>query len=239
MKKHIPNTITCLNLISGCIATYWAFQGNYDFALIFIVAGAVFDFFDGMAARLLGVSSPIGKELDSLADVVTFGVAPSAMVFSFLKGIFDGQGPRCMSPFEFPFVFLGGLSVLAFIMAAFSALRLAKFNLDERQTMGFIGLPTPANALFWGSLIVGCGNWLHTLPYSAGIILLMVFVSCWLLVSEIPMFALKFKQWGWRGNEIRYLFLLSCIPLLAFFGIAGIAIIVAWYVLLSILTKKK
>ena len=224
MKKHIPNTITCLNLISGCIATYWAFQGNYDFALIFIVAGAVFDFFDGMAARLLGVSSPIGKELDSLADVVTFGVAPSAMVFSFLSSFH----------IHFPLV-----PFLAFVIAAFSALRLAKFNLDERQTMGFIGLPTPANALFWGSLIVGCGNWLHTLPYSAGIILLMVFVSCWLLVSEIPMFALKFKQWGWRGNEIRYLFLLSCIPLLAFFGIAGIAIIVAWYVLLSILTKKK
>lgn len=224
MKKHIPNTITCLNLISGCIATYWAFQGNYDFALIFIVAGAVFDFFDGMAARLLGVSSPIGKELDSLADVVTFGVAPSAMVFSFLSSFH----------IHFPLV-----PFLAFVIAAFSALRLAKFNLDERQTMGFIGLPTPANALFWGSLIVGCGDWLHTLPYSASIILLMVFVSCWLLVSEIPMFALKFKQWGWRGNEIRYLFLLSCIPLLAFFGIAGIAIIVAWYVLLSILTKKK
>ncbi len=224
MKKHIPNTITCLNLISGCIATFWAFQGNYEMALIFIVAGAVFDFFDGMAARLLGVSSPIGKELDSLADVVTFGVAPSAMVFSFLSS-FHIHVP--LVPF------------LAFVIAAFSALRLAKFNLDERQTMGFIGLPTPANALFWGSLIVGCGNWLHTLPYSAGIILLMVFVSCWLLVSEIPMFALKFKQWGWRGNEIRYLFLLSCIPLLAFFGIAGIAIIVAWYVLLSILTKMK
>ena len=224
MKKHIPNTITCLNLISGCIATFWAFQGNYEMALIFIVAGAVFDFFDGMAARLLGVSSPIGKDLDSLADVVTFGVAPSAMVFSFLSS-FHIHVP--LVPF------------LAFVIAAFSALRLAKFNLDERQTMGFIGLPTPANALFWGSLIVGCGNWLHTLPYSAGIILLMVFVSCWLLVSEIPMFALKFKQWGWRGNEIRYLFLLSCIPLLAFFGIAGIAIIVAWYVLLSILTKMK
>jgi len=144
-----------------------------------------------------------------------------------------------MSPFEFPFVFLGGLSVLAFIMAAFSAIRLAKFNLDERQAMGFLGLPTPANALFWGSLIVGSGDWIHTLPYSGGIILLMISVSCWLLISEIPMFALKFKQWGWRGNEIRYLFLLSCIPLLAFFGIAGIAIIVAWYVLLSILTKKK
>ncbi len=224
MKKHIPNTITCLNLISGCIATYWAFQGNFEMALLFIVAGAVFDFFDGMAARLLGVSSPIGKELDSLADVVTFGVAPSAMVFSFLSSFH----------IHFPLV-----PFLAFVIAAFSALRLAKFNLDERQTMGFIGLPTPANALFWGSLIVGCGDWLHTLPYSAGIILLMVFVSCWLLISEIPMFALKFKQWGWRGNEIRYLFLLSCIPLLAFFGIAGIAIIVAWYVLLSILTKKK
>lgn len=235
MKKHIPNTITCLNLISGCIATYWAFQGNYDFALIFIVAGAVFDFFDGMAARLLGVSSPIGKELDSLADVVTFGVAPSAMVFSLLNSLtVNYQLPtvNCQeASLSLPF--------LAFTMAAFSALRLAKFNLDERQTMGFIGLPTPANALFWGSLIVGCGDWPHTLPHSASIILLMVFVSCWLLVSEIPMFALKFKQWGWRGNEIRYLFLLSCIPLLAFFGIAGIAIIVAWYVLLSILTKKK
>lgn len=239
MKKHIPNTITCLNLISGCIATYWAFQGNYEIALLFIVAGAVFDFFDGMAARLLGVSSPIGKELDSLADVVTFGVAPSAMVFSLLNSLtVNCQEYSPSLPFHSPFTSLS-LPFLSFTMAAFSALRLAKFNLDERQTMGFIGLPTPANALFWGSLIVGCGNWLHTLPYSASIILLMVFVSCWLLVSEIPMFALKFKQWGWHGNEIRYLFLLSCIPLLAFFGIAGIAIIVAWYVLLSILTKKK
>lgn len=235
MKKHIPNTITCLNLISGCIATYWAFQGNYEMALFFIVAGAVFDFFDGMAARLLGVSSPIGKELDSLADVVTFGVAPSAMVFSLLNSLTANCQLSIVNCQEASL----SLPFLAFTMAAFSALRLAKFNLDERQTMGFIGLPTPANALFWGSLIVGCGNWLHTLPYSAGIILLMVFVSCWLLISEIPMFALKFKQWGWRGNEIRYLFLLSCIPLLAFFGIAGIAIIVAWYVLLSILTKKK
>ena len=227
---NIPNIITCLNLISGCIAIYWAFMGIYDFALIFIVAGAVFDFFDGMAARLLGVSSPIGKELDSLADVVTFGVAPSAMVFSYLNSLYANV--HCG--------FLVGIpAYLAFLMAAFSALRLAKFNLDERQTMGFIGLPTPANALFWASLIVGCGDWLHTLPYNAGIILLMVFVSCWLLISEIPMFALKFKQWGWRGNEIRYIFLLSCIPLLAFFGIAGIAVIIAWYVLLSVLTQKK
>lgn len=232
MKKHIPNTITCLNLISGCIATYWAFLGDYEMALIFIVTGAVFDFFDGMAARLLGVSSPIGKELDSLADVVTFGVAPSAMVFGVLNALtVNCQLSTLNCEKALPF--------FAFIIAAFSALRLAKFNLDERQTMGFIGLPTPANALFWASLIVGCGEWLHTLPYATVIILLMVFVSCWLLVSEIPMFALKFKHWGWRGNEIRYIFLLSCVPLLAIFGIAGIAIIVAWYVVLSILTKKR
>lgn len=232
MKKHIPNTITCLNLISGCIATYWAFQGDYEMALIFIVTGAVFDFFDGMAARLLGVSSPIGKELDSLADVVTFGVAPSAMVF----GVLNALTANCQLSTLYC---EKALPFFAFIIAAFSALRLAKFNLDERQTMGFIGLPTPANALFWASLIVGCGEWLHTLPYATVIILLMVFVSCWLLVSEIPMFALKFKHWGWRGNEIRYIFLLSCVPLLAIFGIAGIAIIVAWYVVLSILTKKR
>lgn len=227
---NIPNTITCLNLISGCIATYWAFQGIYDFALIFIVAGAVFDFFDGMAARLLGVSSPIGKELDSLADVVTFGVAPSAMVFNLLNHSLSLPFHSLFTSLSFPF--------LSFLMAAFSALRLAKFNLDERQTMGFIGLPTPANALFWASLIVGTGDWIHTLPYNVGIILLMLFVSCWLLVSEIPMFALKFKQWGWRGNEIRYIFLLSCLPILAFFGIVGIAVVIAWYVLLSILSPK-
>ena len=139
MKKHIPNTITCLNLISGCIATYFAFQGSYMEALLFIVIGAVFDFFDGMTARLLHVSSPIGKELDSLADDITFGFAPSAMVFSFLNSFH----------IHLPFV-----PFLAFVIAAFSALRLAKFNLDERQALGFIGLPTPANALFWGSLIV-------------------------------------------------------------------------------------
>jgi CDP-diacylglycerol--serine O-phosphatidyltransferase len=221
MKKHIPNTITCCNLISGCIATFWAFQSDYQMALLFIVIGAVFDFFDGMSARLLGVSSPIGKELDSLADCITFGFAPSAIVFSFL----------CSSHIHLPYV-----PFLAFIMAAFSALRLAKFNLDERQALGFIGLPTPANALFWGSLIVGFGNQIVTLPYAPGIILLGTFVSSWLLVSEIPMFALKFKTWGWKGNEVKYIFLLTCIPLLLVLGIAGIAAIIAWYIVLSVFT---
>ncbi len=226
MKKHIPNTITCLNLISGCIATYFAFQGSYMEALLFIVIGAVFDFFDGMTARLLHVSSPIGKELDSLADDITFGFAPSAMVFSFLSSFH----------IHLPFV-----PFLAFVIAAFSALRLAKFNLDERQALGFIGLPTPANALFWGSLIVSLNfrTWFE--PYQLPefwlyVVLVLIPVSCYLLVSEIPMFALKFKTWGWKGNEVKYIFLLTCIPLLLLLQVSGIAVIIAWYVVLSVVT---
>ena len=239
MKKHIPNTITCLNLVSGCIATYWAFQGDYHMALTFIIVGAVFDFFDGMTARLLHVSSPIGKELDSLADDITFGFAPSAIVFSYLCSLYTDNGPRCMSPLELPFLFTGGIASIAFVMAAFSALRLAKFNLDERQALGFIGLPTPANALFWGSLIAGLGDTISTIPYAEWIILCGTFISSYLLIAEIPMFALKFKTWGWKGNEIKYIFILSCIPLLLFLGVSGLAAIIAWYVILSIITTKK
>lgn len=224
IKKHIPNSITCCNLISGCMATYWAFMGIYEFALLLIIIGAVFDFFDGMTARLLGVSSPIGKELDSLADCITFGFAPSAIIFSYLS-TFETHN------FIIPF--------LAFIMAAFSALRLAKFNLDERQALGFIGLPTPANALFWGSLIVGTQEYLEEIPYIPFILLAGVLLSCYLLVSEIPMFALKFKHWGWKGNEIKYIFVLSCIPLLLLLGVSGFAAIIAWYIILSAATAKK
>ena len=223
-KKHIPNTITCCNLISGCIATYFAFQGDFRLALLFIVLGAVFDFFDGMVARLLHVSSPIGKELDSLADDITFGFAPSAIIFSYL------------TTFHIHLLFV---PFLAFVMAAFSALRLAKFNLDERQALGFIGLPTPANALFWGSLIVGLQQYEVSFEGLEWIILLGTFLSCYLLIAEIPMFALKFKHWGWKDNEIKYIFLISCIPLLLLLGITGLAAIIAWYVILSVATNKK
>jgi len=224
MKKHIPNMITCCNLISGCIATYWAFCGVWDVALLFIVIGAVFDFFDGMSARLLGVSSPIGKELDSLADDITFGFAPSAIIFDFMKG-----GVEYL-PWHY-------LIYIAFLMAAFSALRLAKFNLDERQSMGFIGLPTPANALFWGALLVGAGDWLLSSPYLYYAVVAGMLLSCWLLVSEVPMFALKFKSWGFKGNEIKYVFVLTSAVLIILFNIIGIAIVIAWYILLSILTN--
>lgn len=222
-KKHIPNTITCCNLISGCVATYFAFLGDFEMALLFIIIGAVFDFFDGMSARLLGVSSPIGKELDSLADDITFGFAPSAIVFGYLSTFH----------IHLPFV-----PFLAFIMAAFSALRLAKFNLDERQALGFIGLPTPANALFWGALIVGLQQNNIYFEGMEWVIIVATFVSSYLLIAEIPMFALKFKHWGFKGNEVKYIFVLSCIPLLLFLGVSGFAAIIAWYVLLSVITNK-
>jgi len=229
LKKHIPNAITCCNLISGCIATIFAANGFFLTALLAIIAGAVFDFFDGMAARLLHVSSPIGKELDSLADVVTFGVAPSVMLSAWVATLTPAFASSQLSRL---------LCFLPLLMAAFSALRLAKFNLDERQTMGFIGLPTPANALFWGSLVAVWGSDLEAFPTITPIILVLMLLSCYLLVSEIPMFALKFKTWGWRGNEVKWCFLLSCIPLVAFFRLGALAIIVAWYLMLSVLTGK-
>lgn len=230
ITKNIPNAITCCNLISGCVATAFAFGGQLETALLFIVIGAVFDFFDGMSARLLGVSSPIGKELDSLADDITFGMAPSTMVFYEL-GVMDY--PSFLEQFRHILPFF------AFIMAAFSALRLAKFNLDERQTTSFIGMPTPANALFWGSLIVGAGNFLEASPYMLLVVLALVVLCSYVLVSEIPMFALKFKQWGWNGNEVKYIFIITCVPLILIFGISSFAIIIAWYVILSVYVNLK
>ena len=230
LTKHIPNTLTLCNLVSGCIAIVFALNANYTMALTFIVVGAVFDFFDGMSARLLGVSSPIGKELDSLADVVTFGVAPSSMIYTLLLTL-DKSGWNETLASAVPYV--------AFVMAAFSAIRLAKFNLDERQTTSFIGLPTPANALFWAALIVGSEDMLVAQSHVILLLIVLVFISSWLLVAEIPMFALKFKHWGWHENRIKYVFLVSCLPILLIFGISGISVIIAWYICLSIITSRK
>ena len=227
MKKHIPNILTCCNLISGCIATCFAFFHSPDQALIWIIIGAVFDFFDGMSARALHVSSPIGKELDSLADDVTFGVAPSTILLSQLLVMDFPLLPDFLVTY-LPFV--------AYVMAAFSALRLAKFNLDERQTMGFIGLPTPANALFWASLIVFAGNFFTNYTWGGYALIAMMLVSCWLLVSEIPMFALKFKHWGFKGNEIRYAFLALAAVIIMAFSIANgfDGFLESWWTVISI-----
>lgn len=228
--RNIPNAITCCNLISGCIATYNAFLGDIRMALLWIIVGAVFDFFDGMSARLLKVSSPIGKELDSLADDITFGFAPSAIIFYELSIMEYPSELLMLKPY---------LPYFAFVMAAYSALRLAKFNLDERQSLGFIGLPTPANALFWGALFVGAQNFMESTAYMLPVVLLMICVSCWLLIAEVPMFALKFKQWGWKSNEVKYIFLISCLPLLMIFGITAFSVIIAWYVVLSVVVNLR
>ena len=227
MRKHIPNTITCCNLLSGCVAAMYAFEGIYALAFVFIIAGAVFDFFDGLTARALKVSSPIGKELDSLADVITFGFAPSAMVFSWLRECADAH-LHMLPAFAMPFT--------AFLLAAFSALRLAKFNVDERQTSSFIGLPTPANALFWGGLVLGSHDIIVANPYGWILVVVLVMLFSYLLVAEIPMFSLKFKSLAWKANRTAYIFLIVSIILLVLLGFKGLSAVIGWYIILSVLT---
>lgn len=229
IKKNIPNSITCCNLICGCVATSAAFQGNYQGAVLMIILGAVFDFFDGMTARALGVSSPIGKELDSLADVVTFGVAPSSILFYLFTEV---HCPELLMSVKHL------LPYTAFLIAAFSALRLAKFNIDERQHEQFIGLPTPANALFWGSIVLGEHAFLTSLKFNAVFLFLFMLLFCMLLVCEIPMLALKFKNLSWQDNKQRYIFLLGCPPLLLL-GASSFAAIIIWYITISIIYRKK
>ena len=196
---------------------------------IVISSGQSFDFFDGMSARALGVSSPIGKELDSLADVVTFGVAPSAILFRLFCQV---HYPEMLMPLR------DVIPYTAFIMAAFSALRLAKFNLDERQTTQFIGLPTPANALFWGSLVLGQHAFLVSLKFNAVFLFLFMLLFCMLLVSEVPMLALKFKDLSWEKNRVKFIFLLGCLPCFLL-GASCFAAIILWYVALSIITDVR
>ncbi len=217
-----------MNLLSGIMGVIFTLEGHIEWALPMMILAAVFDFCDGLAARLLNAYSPIGKELDSLADVVTFGVAPSAIVFYLFHQV---HYPEILMPIR------NIIPYTAFIMAAFSALRLAKFNLDERQTMGFIGLPTPANALFWGSLVLGQHAFLVSLKFNAVFLFLFMLLFCMLLVSEVPMLALKFKDLSWEHNKVKYIFLLGCLPCFLL-GASCFAAIIVWYVALSIIVKR-
>ncbi|MGP1623791.1 CDP-diacylglycerol--serine O-phosphatidyltransferase [Bacteroides heparinolyticus] len=229
ITRHIPNTLTCLNLFSGCIACVMAFEARYEAALGFIILSAAFDFFDGMMARVLNAHSAIGKDLDSLADDISFGVAPSLIVFSLFKEMNYPEAMASMASY-FPY--------LAFLPAVFSALRLAKFNNDTRQTSSFVGLPVPANALFWASLAAGGHSWLTSDSLYPICLLLLVGLFSWLLVSEIPMFSLKFKNLSWKDNKVSFVFLIACIPLLLFMGVCSFSAIIVWYILLSLVTKK-
>ena len=226
--RQLPNAVTCCNLLCGCAATGAAFYGHLHWAIIMIIGGAVFDFFDGLTARALGVSSPIGKELDSLADVVTFGVAPSAMLFWVMH---ETHCPELLMPLRRVLLYT------AFLIAAFSALRLAKFNLDTRQSTQFIGLPTPANALFWGSLLVGQHAFLTSLRFNVVWMMALALLSCYLLVCEVPMMALKFKSLTWAACRWKVVFLLGCLPCLLL-GYSAFAAIIVWYIVLSAVLVK-
>jgi CDP-diacylglycerol--serine O-phosphatidyltransferase len=226
IKRIIPNSLTCANLLCGSVAVYMATQEQFLWAFALILAGGLFDFFDGASARWLKVPSPLGIQLDSLADDITFGLAPSMALFCYLKPI------------------IGWWALIALLMAAFSALRLAKFNIDERQTTSFIGLATPPNAIFWASLVC----WLHgmTLPtWAPWVLLAGSLLSCYLLVSEIPFFS--FKSAGQSKKHI-IIFLVGCTFILGTcttmaitnkqiaIAILGGAICILWYILCNFCT---
>lgn len=241
MRKNLPNFCTSLNLLSGCIAIVMAFHGLYFSALSWIIIAAIFDFSDGFIARMLNAYSSLGKELDSLADMVSFGVAPSVIVFRFLS-----QHIELISDNH---IVVQYLPYIGFIIAIFSGLRLAKFNIDERQSDSFIGLNVPANALFWSSLI-SCLAGMNKIPHIVGtlpalstsflyILLVSVVVFSILLVSEIPMFSLKVKTWKPKGNGLRYFLVLFIIIMVIFFGALGITSGILLYIALSLFDKQK
>ena len=226
IKRIIPNSLTCANLLCGSAAVFMATQEQFLWAFALILAGGLFDFFDGASARWLKVPSPLGVQLDSLADALTFGLAPAMILMCYLKPI------------------ISWWALIALLIAAFSALRLAKFNIDERQTTSFIGLATPPNAIFWASLVC----WLDSIDiptWTPWVLLAVSLLSCYLLVSEIPFFG--FKSAG-QGKKHIIIFLVGCTFILgtcatmaitnqqiAIAALAG-AICILWYILVNFLT---
>ena len=246
IKKHIPNFITCLNIFCGSLAVIFALEGDLTFAVILMIVAAVFDFLDGMAARLLKAYSPVGKDLDSLADVISFGLAPGMVLFSLMENALFGENVRPdrisdMSLTEMLFL------LSAFLIPIFSALRLAKFNNDTRQTDSFIGLPTPANALLISSFALisehGSMPALDQTLLKPITLLILAIVSSYLLISEIPMFSLKMKNLKWQDNKVRFIFLGLSVILIVSMKIYGVAAIILTFILISVLTpipdKKK
>jgi len=209
-------------------------HGVLETAAYFVFAAAVFDFLDGFAARWLQAYSAMGKELDSLADVVSFGVAPAVIMYVLLLTTAENQGFTTEA-------YSSGWWVVAsaFILAVFSALRLAKFNIDTRQTDSFIGLPTPANALFICSLafISPANHLLSVLTGNLFFLLAVIVVFSYLLVSELSLFSLKFKSFDWKSNQIRYIFVIASAIILIIFHWVGLALVILVYVILSIFTN--
>ncbi|MFD0792271.1 CDP-diacylglycerol--serine O-phosphatidyltransferase [Mucilaginibacter litoreus] len=228
VRKHVPNAITCANLFSGCIGIVFTFQDNLVFAAYAIFLAAIFDFFDGFASRVLQSFSGIGKDLDSLADMVSFGVLPSAIMYMLML-----QAPQIPHVSEW-------LNFIAFLIPVFSALRLAKFNTDTRQAESFIGLPTPANAILIASIPLILIQYTGVAKYVLNPYLLSVFiiVMCVLLVAEIPLMSLKFKNRDFNKNFYRYLLLLFSAILILFFKFAAVPVVIVMYITLSLIQLK-
>jgi CDP-diacylglycerol---serine O-phosphatidyltransferase len=267
IKKHIPNTITSGNLLCGCLALVKVFEGDLVWACYLVGIAVILDFFDGFSARMLGVASPIGKDLDSLADMVTFGVVPGAILYKLIAFFiaFDAAGNTAKSLIPY----------LGFCVSIFSGIRLAKFNNDTRQTDSFIGIPTPTNAILVSSLVLilafhidhdaimaiyvqdetaslagyslfGSGSFhpgFMTYPALASFLcnpwtyVIYSFLFSYLLIAELPLFALKFKHFKWRGNEIRFIFLGISLILLAGFQFLGIPMVIGLYIVLSLINN--
>lgn len=223
--KHLPNFITLCNLFCGCIGIIVVLDGHITYAAYLIWLAAILDFFDGFAARLLNAYSPIGKELDSLADMVTFGVLPSIIMFALLQ--------ERMADTYWPWI--------AFVIAACSALRLAKFNIDTRQTDSFIGLPTPANALFISALpfVIAGNSFMAPLIDNATVLIALTLVFSYLMVAEIKLLALKFKNRSWQDNKARFVLLVLSAILILLFQVQGIPLVIVLYLLLSIASNNK
>ncbi|SFU62191.1 CDP-diacylglycerol---serine O-phosphatidyltransferase [Pustulibacterium marinum] len=240
MKKHIPNLITLLNLFSGCVAVLFAVHGNLEYAAYFVFLGIFFDYFDGFAARMLHVQSELGLQLDSLADMVTSGVVPGVAMFQLLQWSTGSVMPENSG---WDHLLIGEMNFLPFVglcITLASAYRLANFNIDENQTSSFIGLPTPANTLLILSfpLILQFQNSdsMQHLVMNKWFLLILTALSCYMLNAKIPLFALKFKTFGFKENAIRYIFLILSVIMLITMQFMAIPLIIVTYVLLSLLT---
>ncbi len=248
LKRHIPNIITGLNMLCGTLAAIFAVQGNLIMAALFVGLGIFFDFFDGLAARALNVKSEVGLQLDSLADMITSGLVPGIVMYQlFLRALPGTKDPTADSwsadaastwlEWNIPFLAVIGLFI---VLAA--GYRLAKFNVDDRQTDSFIGLPTPANAMLVLSLPLILVYQPH--PIAVSLILNEWFLvgltlfSCYILNAEIPLFALKFSDWSFNKNKLRYSFIAFCLIMIIIFQFIAIPLIIASYVLLSIISNK-
>ena len=231
--KHIPNTITCCNLLSGCVSILLLCQNHVLGASLMIFIAAVFDFFDGFAARLLNAKSPIGGELDSLSDVVSFGVAPSFIIAMLLSK--TGISWMVADVNVFP--------MLAFILAAFAAVRLAKFNIDTRQSSSFIGLPVPAVGLFIASLPlmlahISTDSVLYNLVVSPYFLLAAVAIFSWLMISEVPFFSFKIKNLKFKENILRYFVVIFAIVAVIILKLVALPFVFLFYILLSVICYR-